>query len=218
MTVEETSSIIAAFATTFIAVAALGGTLVAALGLNSWRNKTLFEDDRNLARRVIVATLNLERVVYRARGMHNHGRMRSALRGELYHQKYPQTEEEEGRIETEINYLIFDRLSEEIDDAQAELEKIAIEADSLWDRCFERHLVPIRLLLIELRQCRERKLAISDRETSEISRESYLAINERERDCEFVELLDPDPFSLDFADAIQSCSDFLKLKLSGKKT
>ncbi|MCV2871845.1 hypothetical protein OEZ71_06005 [Defluviimonas sp. WL0050] len=198
-----------ALANWMMAISAAAGAIAAYVGLNAWKNQSIWQADHELARKTLVA-------LYR-------------YRDSLYSVRHPAMRNDEMRLEEEdaqhLNedqkrkqgvIVAYARRWERHSNAKNALDALLIEADAVWGEDLSNLVKPLRDLEHELFVYIMLHLDAHFRNNADLQN-SYREILKKKRDILYDLLSEDDEFRKDFSHHLSAVEDYLRDKL-GRST
>ncbi|NRB16264.1 MAG: hypothetical protein HRU33_01480 [Rhodobacteraceae bacterium] len=205
----EISAAISALANILIACATITAAIVAATGLNTWKNRYVWEADTDLAKRSLLAIYRFRDSLYSVR----HPAM-------FHHEMEVSTAEAEGiNASNERSAGVINAYAnrwEKHSKSRVELDALITEADVLWSSELRQLVEPLRVLENELFGHIRLYLDAWHRGKTDLAKEYQTILSER-RDILYDRLDDEkDCFRADCISELLKVEDYLRSKLGRK--
>ncbi|MBV1865314.1 MAG: hypothetical protein KUG74_12910 [Rhodobacteraceae bacterium] len=197
-----------ALANCVIAIAAVAAAIAAFLGLNTWKNQSLWHADRELSRKILIA-------LYRYRDSLYYVRHPAMLASEME----PDKDQEPVNGSNERNQGVINAYVKrwgKLGVRSNDLDALLIEADAVWGSELSQKLLKLKELERELFGYVRLYLDSHFRGDTSLAA-SHREILREKRDILFDTLNEEDEFRRDFVDSMKPIEAYLKVKL-GRKT
>lgn len=177
-------------------------------GLNTWKNQTIWEQDTDHARKLLMALYRYRNAVYGVR------------HPAMYHSEMKVDDEEAKNIDAKdqrsagiIN--AYAKRWSRVSDTKSELDAILMEATAVWGDDFQALMAPLYELENELFGYINLWLDANYRGETDLAK-SYRDTLKSKRDILYDRLNDEDEFRADFKSALSGIEAYLRRKLGGK--
>lgn len=200
---EDTAAVWVALGTIMTGCAAVAAAIAAFMGLDSWKHQATWQQDRDLARRLLIALFVLRDRIAEVRNPFMFEGERTPDRSEAATK--PLSPSEGTR-------LAYSRRWSRVVDARREVEALALEADAVWGNRLRELLTSLYSLNHELYNVISIYLDSVSNEDEEIRRE-FRTILRNKRNILYDTKDEEDIFKNDYLTALNSIEDYLRKKI-----